>query len=63
MEMGNAFILKPKDFTRLAASRELELGFTVEGRHLYLSTKGSLGKVDWQLIENVVTVSDEELVG
>jgi hypothetical protein len=47
----------------LTASRELELDFIIKGRHLYLSAEGSLSKVDWQLIENVVTVSDEELVG
>jgi hypothetical protein len=47
MEMGNTLSFKPKDFTRLAASRNLELGFTVQGGHLYLGTEGSLNKVDW----------------
>jgi hypothetical protein len=61
--MGDTPTLKSEDLTRLTASRELELDFIIKGRHLYLSAEGSLSKVDWQLIENVVTVSDEELVG
>jgi len=62
VEMGNALIFKPKDFTRLAASRILELSFTVQGRDLYLIAKGSLSKVDWQLIEDIVTISPEKLM-
>jgi len=61
--MGDTLAFKPEDLTRLAASRELELDFIIKGRHLYLSAEGSLSKVEWQLVENVVTVSDEELVG
>jgi hypothetical protein len=61
--MRDTLTLKPENFTSLAASRELELDSIIKGRYLYLSTESSLSKVDWQLIKNVVTVSDEELVG
>jgi len=47
MEMGDAFTFKPKDGIRLAARWNFELGVTVKGGHRYLSTEGSLSKVDW----------------
>jgi len=62
MEMGNALIFQPEDRTRLAAGGELELGFTVKGGHLNLSTESSLSKVDWQLIDDVITISLEKLM-
>ena len=62
MKMGNALIFELEDFVCLAASRNLKLDFAVEGRYRHLSAKGSLSKVDWQLIEDVVTISGEELV-
>jgi len=45
--MWNALIFELEDFASLAASRNLELDFAVESRHLYLNAKGSLSKVDW----------------
>ena len=53
---------KPEDFTRLAASRDIELGLTIKGRYFYFSTESSLSKINWQLVENIITISDKELV-
>ncbi len=53
---------KPEDFARLATSRDLELGFTIQGRYLYLGAEGGLSKVDWQFIEYIVVISVEKLV-
>ena len=47
MKMGNTLIFEPKDLPCLAASRNLELDIAVQGRHLYLITKGSLSNVEW----------------
>jgi hypothetical protein len=60
--MGNALIFKSKDVTRLAARWNLELGLTVKGGHFYFSAKGSLRKVDWQLIDDVVAISSEKFM-
>jgi hypothetical protein len=46
VKVGNALIFELEDFARLAASRNLELDFALEGRHFYLNAKGSLSKVD-----------------
>ena len=60
--MWNALIFKSKDLPRLAASRNLEFDITVQGWYPYLSAEGSLGKVDWQLIENIIVIPYENLM-
>jgi len=57
--MRKALTFKPKDGTCLAARRDLEPGFAVKGRYFYLSAEGSLGKVDWLIIMDIVTIPDE----
>jgi len=62
MQMRNAPAFKPEDGARLATNRDLKLGVTVQSGHLYFSAKGSLSKVNRQLVENVVTISCEKLM-
>jgi len=60
--MGDTLTFKPKDGTCLATSRNLKLGFALQRRHFYLSTEGSLSKVDWQLVEDIITISGEKVM-
>ena len=60
--MGDTFILKSEDLTRLAAGWYLEFDSTIEGGHLYLSAQSTLSKVDWQLVEDVIVIPGKELM-
>jgi len=61
--MVNPLTFKPKDFARLTAGRNLELDLSVKGRYLYLSTEGSLGNIDRQLVESIITIPGKKLMG
>ena len=60
--MGNAFPFESEDGVCLAAAGNLERGVTVKGRHLYLGTEGSLGKVERQLVEDIIVVPGENFM-
>jgi len=62
IQMGNPLTFKPKDCARLAASRNFEFGCAIQGGYLYLSTESSPSKINWQLIENIITISGEKLM-
>lgn len=46
VKVGNPLIFKAKDLSGLAARPYVELEFTMESGHFYLSTEGSLSKID-----------------
>ena len=62
MEMGNPLPFQPEHLPGLAARRNLERGFAVQGRYFYLGAQGGLNKVDGQFVEDIIIRAAEEFV-
>ena len=59
VKVRDALIFKPEDLSGLAAARDINLTFTIKRRHFCLGAERRFRKIDWQFIENVITITCE----